>query len=100
MKIRLTPLDVFRRQAQIVQHHPAVPDPGGDGLADGLRLLHDLLEHEVGVAALFRGGNVPVDVAVGLIDGVSISSLKTLTPSARQHGDLAVLHVNDIPGMA
>ena len=92
-------LDVFLCQAQIVQHHPALPDPGRDGFPDGLRLLEDLLEHKVGVAALFRSGNVPVDVAVGLIDGVHLV-IEKVDALRRQHGDLAVLHVNNIAGMA
>ena len=66
MKMRLNALDILRRQMHVVQHHPAVPDAGGDGLADGLGLLEDLLEHEVGIAPLFRRGNVPVHMAVVL----------------------------------
>ena len=90
--------DICTGQVQVVQHHPAIPDAGRNGLADGLRLLEDLLEHEMGVAALFRGGNVPVDVAVSLFDGVHLI-VEEADALRRQNGDLPVLHIDDIAGM-
>ena len=54
---------------QSVEDDRAVLDAGQDCPAQGLRLLHDLLEHEMLVAALFRGGDLPVDVMVLLFDG-------------------------------
>ena len=89
---------VLRRQLDVVQHHPIVPDPGPDGLTDRLGLLHDLLEHKVLISALFRVRDVPVHNAVfllhwapqGIVDRDSLPG---------QHGDLAVLHVGDLPGI-
>ena len=89
---------IVRCQVQVIQHHPSVPDAGRDCFADSLRLLKNLLEHEVGIAALFCGGHIPVHMAVGLINGVHLVIEKVDT-LRRQHGDLAVLHVNNVPGM-
>ena len=91
-------LNIVPRQVKVIQHHPAIPDAGRNGLADGFRLLEDLLEHEVGIAALFRGGNVPVDVAVSLFDGVHLI-VEEADALRRQNGDLPVLHIDDIAGM-
>ena len=53
----------------------------------------------MGIAALFRGGNIPVDVAVGLFDGVHLR-VEHADALCRQYGDLPVLHVDDVPGVA
>ena len=53
-------------QPHLVQGQRAVrADPAEQRVGDRLRLLGDLLEHEVVVAALLGGGRVPVDVVVG-----------------------------------
>ena len=83
---------------QIVQHHPAVLDPGRDSLADGLRLLHNLLEHEVGIAALFRRGYIPVHHAVLFLHRHQFV-VEHINGVCRQHGDLSVVHVGHIPGV-
>ena len=58
---------------QLVQPQPAVEaDATTDGFADRLRLLLDLLEHEVVVAGLLGGGGVPVDVEVFAWDLVAV----------------------------
>ena len=89
---------ILRRQVQVVQHHPAVPDAGGDGLADRLRLLHDLLGHEVGVAALLRRGHIPVHQAVGLIHRHQLV-VKHIHAVGGEDGDLPVVHVHHVPGV-
>ncbi len=83
------------RELEIVEDDLAVLDARGDGAAQRLGLLHDLLEHEVLVASLFRGGNLPVDGEVLLFDSLP-ERVVDLDAVARQHGDLAVLHIRDI----
>ena len=90
--------DVLRRQMQIVQHHTAVPDAGGDGLADRLRLLHDLLGHEVGVAALLRCGHIPVHQTVGLLHRQQLV-VKHVHAVGGEDSDLPIVHVHHVPGV-
>ena len=97
-KIRERPRTYSAVRLQVVQHHPAVPDAGGDGLADGLRLLHDLLGHEVGVAALLRRGHVPVDGAVGLFHRGHLV-VEHVHAVGGEDGDLPVVHVGHVPGV-
>ena len=85
-------------QLQAVEDDLAVFDARQDGAAQGLGLLHDLLEHEVLVAALFRGGDLPVDVVVFLFDG-QLHGVEELDAVAAEDGDLAVLHVDDVTGV-
>ena len=47
-------------EAALLQPGQVALDPGGDGVPQGLGLLHDLLDHKVLIASLFRRGNVPV----------------------------------------
>ena len=49
-------------QPLLVEHDPAVDEVAEQGVGDRGGLLGDLLEHEVLVAALLGGGEVPVDV--------------------------------------
>ena len=59
------------------------------GFADGPRLLEDLLEHEVLVAALFRLNRVPQDGFERALDGIAVE-IGELDPFGRQDGDIAV----------
>ena len=47
-------------QPYIVEIRNSIAAAGFNGLSDNIRLLVDLLEHEVGVAALLRLLNVPL----------------------------------------
>ena len=80
---------------QSVEDDRAVLDAGQDRPAQRLGLLHDLLEHEMLVAALFRGGDLPVDVMVLLFDG-QFHRVIDLHAVAAQNGDLAVIHVHNV----
>ena len=87
------------RQAEILQKHLSVPDPGEYGPAHSLRLLHDLLEHEVLIAALFRRIHFPVyvgDLFLHRLHQVVIA----LDTVFGQHCHLAIIHISHIPGMA
>ena len=90
---------ILLRHVDVVQHHAALPDAGGDGLADGLRLLEDLLQHEVGVAALLGGGDVPVDSRVLLLRDRAHLGVQVVHGLRRQDGDLPVLQVDHVPGV-
>ena len=47
------------------------------------------------IAALFRGGDLPVDVMVLLFDG-QLHRIIDLHAVAAQYGDLSVVHVHDV----
>ena len=61
-------------QPLLVEHDPAVDEVSQQGVGHRGGLLGDLLEHEVLVAALFRGGQVPVDVKLADIRRPSFPS--------------------------
>ena len=48
-------------QSVVLETNGIVLDTGGHGICNSLRLFHDLLEHEVLIAALFCCGHIPVD---------------------------------------
>ena len=80
---------------QLVEDDAPLADARRDRLADGLGLLHDLLEHEVGVAALFRVADVPVDGVVLLFD-LRAEGVVDDDPVGADDGDLAVLHIGHV----
>ena len=90
--------DVLLIQRQILQHHLVVLDAGKQALAQGIGLFHDLLDHEVLIAALLGGGDLPVDGEMLLLHRVQQAVIHFDGVSG-QHGDLAVLHIAHIPGM-
>ena len=55
-------------QPLFVEHDPAVDEMAEQRVGHRGGLLGDLLEHEVLVAALFGGGQVPVDVELAVFD--------------------------------
>ena len=85
-----------RRQADVVQYYPALPNPGRNGLAQGLRLFQDFFEHEVGVPPLPGGGRVPVNAAALLFQRGQLI-IEHVHALSRQHGDLPVVHVGHFP---
>ena len=91
--------DLLRGHGQVLKHHAASLDPGGGGLADGGGLLHDLLEHEVGVAALFGGVHLPVHMVVLLLHRAQLAVVYP-DAAAGQNGQLPVVHIGDVPGVA
>ena len=90
--------DIVRADAQILQHHPAVLDPGEQALAQGVGLLHDLLDHEVLIAALLRGGDLPVHGGVFLLHWVQ-QAVIDLDAVSGEDGNFPVLHVGHVPGV-
>ncbi len=64
------------------------------GVADGLRLLEDLLEHEVRIAALLDLLEVPRDLVDRLVD-VGVLEVAHQVPVARQGDHLAVVEIDD-----
>ncbi len=64
--------EVLGGQAFLVEDDlGVVGEASTQGVGEGGRLLADLLEHEVGVAALLRGAGVPVDVVRTALDRVA-----------------------------
>ena len=89
---------VVRLQAQAVQRHLPLQDAGGDGLAEGLGLLHDLLGHEVLVPALLGGGDLPVHVVVLLLHRAEVGVVHPQVVGG-ELGDLPVVQVAHVPGV-
>ena len=65
------------------------------GRLDGSGLLHDLLEHEVLIAAFLRRLDAPGHAVDGLLDGLS-GAVEHLDGFWREHGDLAVFQIDDV----
>ena len=59
-------------QRKLVELQVPVHHAPGKRVADGTRLFVDLLEHEVGVAALLGGVDVPVHVRDFGLDGIAL----------------------------
>ena len=55
-------VELLGRQVELVDGKRAVHEPSGERVADDTRLLVDLLQHKVGVAALFGQVNIPIDM--------------------------------------
>ena len=68
------------------------------GVADGARLLENLLEHEMLEAALFRGDGVPGDVLDLGLDGLAFG-VRDLHALGREHGDIAVGEEEHVAGV-
>ena len=64
-------------------------------VAHHARLLEDLLEHEVGIAALLRHVDVPVDMRDGGLDGVAVG-VGVGDALRRETGELAVFEHHDV----
>ena len=90
-------INPLRRAGQ--QLPQSVPAPiGGQGARHGLGLLADFLEHEMGVAALFRRRRIPIHM-IGR--GRAPAAQRVVHPRALppQHGDFLILQDNHIPGV-
>ena len=84
--------DIVLAEGEVLKDRFPVPDAGGEAPAQGLGLLHDLLEHEVLVSALFGGIHLPVDGDNILVNGLH---QMVIAPDALpcEDGQLSVLHV-------
>ena len=91
-------LDLLPGEGDVIQDDLSLPDAGGDGLAQGLGLLVDLLHHKVLIAALFRRVNVPLDALGLLLDGVQLLVVEG-NGLPGEDGDLPVLQAVDVPGV-
>ena len=87
--------EVLRGQGQLVKCNPPVPDAGSDRRLDGTGLLHDLLHHEMLIAALLGRLNVPGDAADFFVD-ILVQTVENANRIPRQLGKLAVLEVDDV----
>ena len=84
-------------QSLFVEHDPAVHEMSQQGVGHRCGLLGYLLEHEVFVAALFGGGQVPVDVKFAELDiGVAIE----IEDPVAVRGDHHCLVLAELDGMA
>ena len=70
--------------------------PFSDRVLDGLGLLEDLLEHEVGIAGLLCGLAVPVDRAPGSPNGSAVQRAHRDAVGC-QHRELAVAEDENVP---
>ncbi len=65
---------------------------------DRLRLLEDLLEHEVLESTLLDLVEIPVDAAYALFDSASLE-IEDYVPLAGDHAHFAVVQIHDLAGM-
>ena len=91
--------DLLIGEGEVLQVHLPVLNAGEDGAAQRLGLLHDLLGHEVLVAALFGGVHLPVHPGDLLGDGLE-QAVVALDALGGEHRHLPVLHIDDVPGVA
>ena len=82
----------------IVHDDFSVLDSGADGIADSLGLFVDLLEHEVLIAALFRGGHLPGDMLYGLLDVFAVAVVE-MDAGAVHDQQVTVVEIHHIPGV-
>ncbi len=92
--------EVGFRDAHFVEEHAAAleADAAEQGVFDGARLLKDFLEHEVLIAALFRHDGIPKNAGNGALDGFAVE-IGQLNAAWSQHGDIAVIEEEHIPGV-
>ena len=74
---------------------PAFLDAGAYGVADSRRLLHDLLEHEMRIAAFFRRIHIPGDVLRRFLHRVA-EAVVHRNARAREHGKLPFIQPDDL----
>ena len=91
--------DIVLAETEVLEIDLVVLDAGEDAPAQGLGLLHDLLEHEVLIAALLGGIDLPVHLADLLLDGLH-QVVIALDAVPGEDGHLAVLHIAHLPGVA
>ena len=88
IETRSTPSSCSSREAE-VEHDLAALEALADRLAQRVRLLVDLLEHERLVAALLGGGGVPRDRLGVALDALAVE-VEELRALGRDHDELAV----------
>ena len=88
-------LEIFFRPFDLVENDLAVLDTRSNGSLNGSRLLDDLLEHEVLVAAFFRSFDIPCDTGDLLGDGLA-GCVKYLDLFRCQFCELTVVEVDRI----
>ena len=91
--------DVLGGEVEVLKEHLAVPNPGRDAPAQGLGLLHDLLEHEVLIAALLRRVHLPVHLNNFLVHRLH-QMVIALDAILGENGQLPILHVAHLAGVA
>ena len=90
--------DFLLRHGQIAQHHTTLLNTGRSRLTNGLGLLKNLLEHEVVIAALFRGVHIPVNMVMLLLHRPHQTVVHT-DAAGTQNSHFPVVHVGNITGM-
>ena len=90
--------DLLLRETEVLKVDLPLPDAGENAPAQGLGLLHDLLEHEVLIAALLRRVDLPVHVGDLLLNGLH-QVVVALDAVLGQHRQLIVVHVPHFPGV-
>ena len=71
---------------------------GADGVAYHVGLLHYLLEHEVGVAALFGGVSVPLDMLYVFVQLLAVAVVY-LHAAGSKHSHVIFVKAYDLAGV-
>ena len=92
--------DLLIGEREVLEAHRCVAQgyTPAEGVHHGLRLLVDLLQHEVGVRAPGRRHRVEVDAGAVLVDGCPVQPGEA-DPVADHRGDLAVVEIRDLVGV-
>jgi hypothetical protein len=86
-------------QPHLVEDQLPVPaETAQQGVGDRLRLLGDLLEHEVVVTALLGGGEIPVDVEGAPLAGLT-GEVGDLVGVGPQHHDVVLAELDRLAGV-
>lgn len=84
----------------LVEHDPTVDEMAEQGVGHGGRLLGDLLEHEVLVAALLGGRQVPVDVEGASLAGHIVAvEVADPIPIGGDHHRLVLTQLDRVAGV-
>ena len=73
-------------------------DASAQGVGNFLGLFFDFLEHVVGVALFFGGGDVPLNGFDGALDGEKLR-IEDVDAVGRESGDVAVFEEGDLSGV-
>ena len=89
--------EVIVGETVLVEVNPAVDEVPGEGVTHGGGLLVDLLDHEGVVAALLRGGEVPVDGERAALGGAAVE-VEELVAVRVDHDDGVLAEFHGVAG--
>ena len=83
----------------LVEHDAAIDEVAQQGFGYRGRLLGDLLEHEVLIAALFGSAQVPVDIELAVLDILATVEVGDLVAVGGDHHGLVLAQLDGMAGV-